>query len=64
MGAMGNGKRLSDGENYLKYPLTAIDTRLLKYPFTIPYPIRNKKETNPARDLTIPNRCANIGAWI
>lgn len=41
-GGMGNGKRLSDGEIRLAYPLTAIDTRLLKYPFTIPYSIRNK----------------------
>ncbi len=45
-GGMGDGKRLSDGEIRLTYPLTALVTRLLKYPFTIPYSIRNKRETN------------------
>ena len=43
-GGMGNGKRLCDGEIRLTYPLTAIDTRLLLYPFTTL--MRNKKETN------------------
>ena len=45
-GGVGNGKRVSDGETRLRHPLTALHTRLLKYPFTIPYPIGNKKETN------------------
>ena len=49
---MGDGKRVSDGEIGHTYPLTGIDTHLLKYPFTIPYPIRNKKETNPGGGLT------------
>ena len=50
-GGMGDGKRVSDGEIGHTYPLTGIDTHLLKYPFTIHYPIRNKKETNPGGRL-------------
>lgn len=39
---MENGKRVSDGKIGLTYPPTVLNTRLLKYPFTIPYPIRER----------------------
>jgi len=41
---MGDGKRLSDGGKGLRYPYTALDTRLLKYPFTIPYLLEIKRK--------------------
>ena len=62
-GGTGNGKRVSDGEIGLTYPLTVLipvylNTRLL---FPTLSEIKGKLIS---RDLTIPNRCANIKIWI
>ena len=62
-GGTGNGKRVSDGEIGLTYPLTVLIPVYLNTRLLFPTLSEIKGELI-SRGLAISNRCANMRAWM